>query len=69
MYDGTPAADAGIEGGDTITRIDGTAVSSSEQLRAAIAAHEPGDEVSVTWTDSSGTGHTATVTLGTGPVE
>ncbi len=37
VYDGTPAADAGIAAGDTITRIDGTAVSSSEQLRAAIA--------------------------------
>ncbi len=69
VYDGTPAADAGIGAGDTITRIDGTAVSTSEQLRAAIAAHEPGDEVSVTWTDSSGGGHSATVTLGTGPVE
>ena len=38
------------------------------QLRAAIASHSPGDDVSVTWTDSSGSSHTETVTLANGPV-
>ena len=68
-YQGTPAARAGIVAGDTVTAIDGTAVSSSTALRAAVAAHSPGDRISVTWTDTSGTSHTATVTLAQGPVQ
>ncbi len=68
-YDGTPAAGAGIGAGDTITRIGGTSTSTATALRAAIAAHEPGDQVSVTWIDSNGSSHTETVTLATGPVE
>ena len=68
VYDDTPAGDAGIEAGDTITAVDGTATTTAAQLRALIAAHDPGDEVSITWTDSSGSSHTATVELGQGPV-
>jgi len=68
VYAGTPAADAGITAGDIITAIDGTAVSSSTQLRAAVAAHSPGDDVRVTWTDSNGSSHTANIALGKGPV-
>jgi S1-C subfamily serine protease len=68
VYDGTPAADAGIAAGDTITAIDGTDVANSTQLRAAVATHSPGDDVRVTWTDANGSTHSATVTLGKGPV-
>ncbi len=68
VYDGTSAADAGIAAGDTITRIDGRSTSTAEQLRAAVAAHQPGDSVTVTWTGTDGGAHTATVTLGKGPV-
>jgi S1-C subfamily serine protease len=67
-YDGTPAAGAGIGEGDQITSIGGIAVDTATQLRAAIAAHSPGDDVSVTWTDSSGSSHTESVTLASGPV-
>jgi S1-C subfamily serine protease len=68
VYDGTGAADAGLVAGDTITRIDGTATTTTAQLRAVVAAHKPGDQVSVSWTDQSGSKHTATLTLGKGPV-
>ncbi len=69
VYPSTPAAQAGIEAGDTVTAIDGTSVSTSAALRTAVAAHSPGDRISVTWTDTNGTSHTATVTLVQGPVQ
>jgi S1-C subfamily serine protease len=65
---GSAAADAGIVRGDAVTAVDGAAVRSGKQLRADVAAHKPGDTVSVTWADASGATHTATVKLGSGPV-
>ena len=59
---GTPAASAGIARGSVITRVGGSAVTSSDTLGTAVKSHHPGDQVSVTWVDQSGT-HTATVTL------
>ena len=44
-------------------------VASSADLTTALAAHDPGDRVCVAWTDASGTHHTATVTLGSGPAD
>ena len=69
VYDGTPADDAGITAGDTITKLGGTSVSTATQLQAAVAQHAPGDSVSIAWKDADGTGHTATVTLVQGPVK
>ena len=60
VYDGTPAADAGIAAGDTITAVDGTAVTGADQLHSLVAAHSPGDDVSVSWTDADGSSHSAT---------
>jgi S1-C subfamily serine protease len=68
VYQGTPAAQAGIAAGDKITEVDGTSVSSSTALHKLVAGHSVGDKVSVTWTDSSGSSHTATVTLIAGPI-
>lgn len=65
--EGSAAASAGLVAGDVITAIDGTTVADSSALTAAIQAHDSGDQVSVTWTDTAGTSHTATVTLGDGP--
>lgn len=62
-----PAARAGITGGDTITKIDDTNVSSADELAQAMSPYRPGDKVSVTWTDSSGSSRTATVQLVEGP--
>ncbi len=66
---GSPAATAGLRRGDTITAVDGTAVDGADGLSAALAGHRPHDRVTVTWTDTAGTSHTATVTLTTGPAD
>lgn len=69
VVDGGAAERAGIAVGDTITAVDGTAVRTAEELRAAIAAHDAGDRVTLTWTAASGSGsESATVTLGEAPV-
>lgn len=63
------AAEAGgITEGSTITSVGGTAVASIDDITAVLGEHEPGDEISVSWTDAAGEAHTATVTLGEGPV-
>ncbi len=64
---GSPAAAAGITVGSVITALDGTAISSNSALRNAIMAHNPGSSASVSWTDTAGASHTATVTLTSGP--
>ena len=61
------AAAAGIVAGDTITTLDGTAVTTSAQLTELIGKHAVGDRVVVGYTTSDGTAHTATVTLTAGP--
>jgi S1-C subfamily serine protease len=60
---------SGITAGSTITAVDGHTIASSADLRTVLAAHDPGDRVSVTWTDASGSAHSATVTLGSGPAD
>ena len=45
---GTAADKAGIQQGDIITAMDGTQVTSFEELSAAIGAKEPGDSVTIT---------------------
>ena len=82
VRDGSPAAEAGIEGGDTqvvvagesyevggdiIVAIDGTEVTSVDELREAIAAHEPGDKVKLTVVHSDGKRETVTVELARQP--
>ena len=61
---GTGAAKAGLQAGDVITAFNGTAITSVAKLRAAIAAHAPGDSVTVTYL-RGGSSHTVHVTLGT----
>jgi S1-C subfamily serine protease len=60
---GSPASDAGITRYSVITNLGGTTIDSADTLGPAIKAHQPGDQVSVTWVNTSGTHH-ATVTLG-----
>ena len=64
---GSPAAAAGLAAGDTVTAVGGQSVASSADLRSALQRHSPGDSVSVTWIDASGSQHTATVQLVAGP--
>ena len=65
--EGSGAASAGLGAGDTITSIDGTAVTSSDQLTKVVQSHSVGDKVSVRYTDSAGTAKTVTITLTAGP--
>lgn len=68
VISGTPAASAGLVAGDTITKVDGTAISTSDALSAALATHKPGDRVTITWVSgTTGASSSATVTLMAGP--
>ncbi len=69
VADGSPAAQAGLASGDVITALGDTSIDSAQALSSAIAAHEPGDHVTVTWTDSAGQSHSASVTLAAGPAD
>jgi S1-C subfamily serine protease len=64
---GTPAANAGLVAGDTITSVGGHQVAAASDLQGIIERYHPGDKVTVTWTDQAGQSHSATVTLVTGP--
>jgi hypothetical protein len=62
---GSAAADAGLQADDLITAVNGKAVTSPAELAAAVKSHEPGDQVSVTYT-RNGTSATVNVRLGNG---
>jgi len=62
-----PAANAGIAKGDVVTALDSTPVSNTDDLRAALFAHHPGDTVTVYFTDAVGNQTQAQITLADGP--
>ncbi|HLK74616.1 MAG TPA: trypsin-like peptidase domain-containing protein [Streptosporangiaceae bacterium] len=64
---GSPAANAGLTAGDTITAIAGQSVSAAETVAHTLVKYHPGDSISVSWTDTAGQSHTANLTLTTGP--
>ncbi len=64
VQSGSPADQAGLKAGDVITAVDGNTVASPQDLRARIVAHQPGDQVTITYA-RSGTSAQATVKLGT----
>jgi len=59
----TPAARAGLQPGDTITALDGTATATNQELVAAIESHRPGALVTVTYVSASGVSQTVRVEL------
>jgi S1-C subfamily serine protease len=65
---GGPAADAGIQVGDTIVTFGGDPVTGSEQLGELIRSHEPGDRVEVGLVHPDGSQDVVTVELGENPV-
>ena len=82
VQDGSAADEAGIEGGDTqvvvagqsyqlggdmIVAVDGQDVASVNELREAIAAHEPGETVKLTVVHADGKRETVSATLGRVP--
>jgi S1-C subfamily serine protease len=64
---GTPAEQAGLQQGDVLTSLDGTPLSTTDDLRAALFAHHPGDTVTLGYTDTNGAAQTASITLASGP--
>ena len=64
---GTPANTANLVSGDVITAVNGSAVSSPDSLTNILANYHPGNSVSVTWEDTSGGQHTASIDLITAP--
>ena len=68
VTEGQPAAKAGLEQGDVITRVDDTRIESGSDLTAAIRSHQPGDKVTITYT-RDGDRKTADVTLGELPTD
>lgn len=59
----SPAEQAGLQGGDVITAVDGVAVTADHDLRDLVLDHEPGDRVEVEFRRAGET-HTVTVPLG-----
>ena len=45
VVEGAPAADAGLRDGDLITKVDGDEVDDAEDVRDAVTAKKPGDEL------------------------
>jgi len=63
---GGPAATAGLQAGDVITKINGEAATSNIQLQELTLTKKPGDTVPIDYT-RDGTSATTTVTLGAQP--
>jgi putative serine protease PepD len=63
---GTPAADAGLQSGDTIVSVDGTRIVSGDGLTSAISAKKPGDTVSITYS-RGGQSYTVKIELASRP--
>lgn len=63
-----PAAAAGVTTGSVITAVNGTTVTTQAQLADVLDALDPGQTVTVAWTDTTGTARSASVTLGASPV-
>ena len=64
VVSGGPADQAGLKAGDVITAVDGTTVANPAALAQQIESHQPGDQVTITYT-RSGSSSQAQVKLGT----
>jgi S1-C subfamily serine protease len=67
VQSGSGAEAAGLQQGDTIVGIDNTTINSATDLTHVIVTYAPKDTVRVSWVDSSGSSHHASVVLGSGP--
>ena len=67
VQDGSPAADAGLQKGDIITKFDGSSVTSKQDLKTQLAYYAAGEEVPVTIQRQNGSEYEeqkVTITLG-----
>ena len=65
---GSPAAQAGVTAGSHLTKVGDTTIKAGTNLATVIRAMEPGQQVTIEWTAPNGTRKSATVTLGSSPV-
>jgi len=65
---GSPADKAGVVSGSKLTKVGDTTIRASTNLATVIRALEPGQQVTIQWTAPNGSHKTATVTLGSSPV-
>jgi S1-C subfamily serine protease len=65
---GSPADKAGVVSGSKLTKVGDTAIKANANLATVIRALEPGQQVTIEWTTPGGSHKTATVTLGSSPV-
>jgi putative serine protease PepD len=63
VFPGTPAAGAGLVGGDVITSVNGQGVSNENELTNVTSGSHPGDQVKVSYVDQAGTKHTTSFAL------
>jgi putative serine protease PepD len=59
---GTAAAQAGLQRGDVITKVDSRSIDGGDALIAAIRSHQPGDTVRLTY-HRGGSAHKVSVRL------
>ena len=64
----TPAAEAGLTTGDTISNLDGQEVRTRAELSDVLDTIEPGTTVQITWTTASGRERTAPITPKASPL-
>ena len=64
---GSPAAAAGMTGGSVITAVNGTPVTSADDLTAILARYRPGTAIKVTWASPTGKQDTSSPRLTAGP--
>ena len=67
VLSGSPASSAGLVAGDVITSLGGSTVHSAPALTSLMQRYHPGARVQVGWTDSTGSRHSVTLRLATGP--
>ena len=66
---GSPAANAGVVAGDTLTEVDGLAATTPDAVAAQIKKHRSGDKINFSWIDGSDRRRNATVILAAGPAD
>ncbi len=67
VLSGSPADEAGLASGVTITSVGGRAVASPTSLKDIMDQLHPGQKVTVSWVDQSGNSYKATIKLASGP--
>jgi len=69
VYSGTPAASSGLAVGDVITAVNGQQVSSENALTQIMTRYGPGQTISITYENASGSTRTTSLKLVAGPAK